>query len=170
VREIRADYEVVNDTTKRETDIQVEGIAQKQFGEKLVAVGGAFDPIRKGHIRYFKKARELGRVVVIMRNNPSIILKKNYVFMPDVSERKELLESFGCVNAVVVAVDKDQTSNRTLELLKPDIYAKGGDRKGRSEAATCEKIGCEIVAGIVPVYTSSSQLVEDVVRRLSDGH
>lgn len=163
VKTIKADYEIDNNYDFLSLEIQVEGIAQKVNGEKLVAVSGAFDPCHYGHIRYFKKAKEYGRVVAMVRNDKSVILKKGYVFQP-IEERKELLESIIYLDGVVATVDEDQTSNVTLRMLKPDIYATGGDRKGRSEAQTCKEIGCEIVSGIVPTYQSSSNLVEGAIK------
>ena len=48
-------------------------------------------------------------------------------------------------------LDEDQTVRKTLELVKPDIFAKGGDRTGPEnipEAATCRRIGCRLVMNV----------------------
>ena len=41
-------------------------------------------------------------------------------------DRKEILEAIKGVDEVVVSVDSDQTVSKTLELIRPDIFAKGG--------------------------------------------
>lgn len=126
-----------------------------------VAVSGGFDPIHIGHIRYFKEARKLGdRLVVILNNDAFLIRKKGYVFMP-LLERKAILESIIYVDEVIVAVDNDNTVNKTLELIKPDIFANGGDRvkADPSEGRVCQEIGCKQVFGLGEKIQSSSGLV-----------
>ena len=116
-----------------------------------VAVSGAFDPIHVGHIRYIREAAKLGdRLVVILNNDDFLLRKKGFVFWP-FEERKEIMENVKGVDEVVTAVDEDQTVRKTLELIKPNIFAKGGDRTGPEnipEAETCCKIGCKLVTNV----------------------
>ncbi len=116
-----------------------------------VAISGAFDPIHVGHVRYIREAALLGdRLVVILNSDNFLLKKKGFVFMP-FEERKEILEHIQGVDEVIASIDEDQTVSKTLELLKPDIFAKGGDRTGPEnipEAATCRKIGCELVTNV----------------------
>lgn len=116
-----------------------------------VAVSGAFDPLHVGHIRYISEAAKLGdRLVVILNSDDFLKTKKGFVFWP-FAERKEILESIQGVDEVVAAVDEDQTVRKTLELIKPDIFAKGGDKTGPDsipEIDTCKKIGCRVVTNV----------------------
>ncbi len=116
-----------------------------------VAVSGAFDPIHVGHIRYIHEAAKLGdRLVVILNRDDFLLKKKGFVFSP-FNERKEILENIKGVDEVVAAVDEDQTVRKTRELIKPDIFAKGGDGTGPvniPEADTCRKIGCKLVTNV----------------------
>lgn len=116
-----------------------------------VAVSGAFDPIHIGHIRYIRDAAKLGdRLVVILNRDEFLLQKKGFVFWP-FADRKEILENIKGVDEVVVAVDEDQTVRKTLELIKPDIFAKGGSRTGLKnipETETCQKIGCKLVTHV----------------------
>src|SRR4030042_1325956 len=116
-----------------------------------VAISGAFDPIHVGHIRYISEAAKLGdRLVVILNGDDFLLRKKGFVFRP-FEDRKEILESVKGVDEVIASVDEDQTVSKTLELLKPDIFAKGGARTGPEnipEAQTCRKIGCKLVTNV----------------------
>jgi cytidyltransferase-like protein len=116
-----------------------------------VAVSGAFDPIHMGHIRYIREAAKLGdRLVVILNKDDFLMKKKGFVFWP-FEERKEILENIKGVDEVVAAVDEDQTVRKTLELVKPDIFAKGGDGMGTAripEVDTCKSIGCKVVTNV----------------------
>ena len=116
-----------------------------------VAISGAFDPIHVGHIRYVREAAKLGdRLVVILNGNDFLLRKKGVVFMP-FKERKKILQNVKGVNEVIASVDEDQTVRKTLELVKPDIFAKGGDWTGPEnipEAETCRRIGCKLVTNV----------------------
>lgn len=116
-----------------------------------VAISGAFDPIHVGHIAYIREAAKLGdRLVVILNNDNFLLRKKGFVFRPS-EDRKEILESIKGVDEVIVSVDDDQTVCKTLELLKPDIFAKGGYRTGPGdipEIEICSAIGCQVVTNV----------------------
>jgi cytidyltransferase-like protein len=116
-----------------------------------VSVSGAFDPIHVGHVRYLREAAKLGdRLVVILNNDDFLLRKKRFVFMP-FEERKEILENVKGVDEVIASVDEDQTVCKTLELVKPQIFAKGGDRTGPEnipEAELCREIECKLVTDV----------------------
>ncbi len=133
--------------------------------KKTVVVSGGFDPLHIGHIRMFKRARELGdRLVVILNSDRFLLKKKGYVFMP-FKERREMIESIRFVDKVAPCIDKDQTVCKTLEKLKPDVFANGGDRtkKNIPEDEVCQRLGIEMVFGVGGgKVQSSSWLVNDV--------
>jgi len=116
-----------------------------------VAVSGAFDPIHVGHIRYIREAAKLGdRLVVILNRDEFLLRKKGFVFRP-FEDRKEILESIKGVDEVIASVDDDQTVCKTLELLKPDIFAKGGYRTSPEnipEVDTCRYIDCKLFMNV----------------------
>jgi glycerol-3-phosphate cytidylyltransferase len=120
--------------------------------KKLVAVSGGFDPIHIGHIEYLKEAKKLGdKLVVILNTDEFLRWKKGYVFMP-YSQRKKILKSIKYVDEVIRCVDSDQTVTMTLQRLKPDVFAKGGDRTKenipKAEVEACRKLGIELIVGV----------------------
>ncbi len=135
----------------------------------VVAVSGAFDPIHVGHVRYLREAAKLGnKLVVILNSDDFLLRKKGFVFMP-FEERKEILSSLKGVDEVVASVDEDQTVSKTLESIRPDIFAKGGDRTGPEnipEAETCRQIGCKLVTNVggEKIHSNSeiSQKIKDL--------
>ena len=116
-----------------------------------VAVSGAFDPIHAGHIRYIREAARLGaRLVVILNSDDFLMKKKGFVFWP-FEERKEIMETLRDVDEVVVAVDEDQTVRKTLEMIKPDIFAKGGysiNPEHVPEFDTCQELGIKLITNV----------------------
>ena len=135
----------------------------------VVAVCGGFDPIHVGHIRHFREAKKLGDILVVMLNTDDwLTKKKGYIFMP-FEERKEIIGSIRYVDKVIPVIDTDGSVAKTLEKLKPDIFAKGGDRtKGNipeSEISVCERLGIKIVFSVGGGKVQSSSWLIDKMRQ-----
>ncbi|MEM1589958.1 MAG: adenylyltransferase/cytidyltransferase family protein [Candidatus Bathyarchaeia archaeon] len=124
-------------------------------GEHMVTVftSGFFDPIHRGHIALFKEAKGLGdRLVVHTHRDECCVKKKGYVFMP-LEDRVEILRSIKYIDEVVICDSGcDLTVADFLEKLKPDIFAKGGDRTienlPKKEVEICRKLGIKIVFNV----------------------
>ncbi len=128
----------------------------------IVAASGYFDPLHFGHIEYLELAKKLGdKLVVIVNNDEQATLKKGKSFMPLV-ERMKIVTALRCVDEVVVSIDKDRSVCKTLEMIKPNIFAKGGDRTADEipEAAICNKYNIKIIDGLGAKIQSSSELVK----------
>jgi len=135
----------------------------------VVAVCGGFDPIHVGHIRHFREAKKLGDILVVMLNTDDwLTKKKGYIFM-SFEERKEIIESIRYVDKVIPVIDTDGSVAKTLEQVKPDIFAKGGDRtKGNipeSEISVCERLGIKIVFSVGGGKVQSSSWLIDKMRQ-----
>ena len=118
--------------------------------EKIVTVSGGFDPIHVGHVRMICEASKLGKLVVILNNDAFLTRKKGRPFMP-LEERKEILENIKGVDSVFVSIDEDDSVSKSLETIKPDIFANGGDRRDASEireAEVCNRLGIEMVFNV----------------------
>jgi glycerol-3-phosphate cytidylyltransferase len=134
----------------------------------VVAVCGGFDPIHVGHIKHFRDAKKLGDILVVMLNTDDWLMKKKgYIFMP-FEERKEIIESIRYVDEVIPVIDANGSVAKTLEQLKPDIFAKGGDRTitniPQSEINVCEKLGIKMVFGVGGGKVQSSSWLIDKMR------
>jgi len=140
----------------------------------VVVVSGGMDPLHIGHVRLFQEAKKLGdKLIVVLNNDNWLLAKKGYIFMPQ-NERKEVLEALACVDEVVLTSHsknpKDMSVAKELLKIKPDIFARGGDRKPDSvplpsqEIKACRAIGCKIVynVGKGGKIQSSSWLVEKI--------
>lgn len=134
-----------------------------------VVASGYFDPIHSGHIEYLEKARVMGdRLIVIINNDRQAILKKGYEFMP-FKQRIEIVKAIRYVDEVFPSIDEDSTVCKSLEAVRPDIFAKGGDRFNYEipEADICRKLGIMIFSGLGEKIQSSSHLVRNLIKQLS---
>ena len=117
--------------------------------KKIVAISGGFDPIHIGHVRMIQDARKLGKVIVFLNTDEWLKRKKGYVFMTW-EERAEIISAFECVDNVVEALDDDKTVCESLKVLKPDIFANGGDRKEGNvpEYIVCSELNIKMCFGV----------------------
>ena len=148
----------------------------KNHNEKpIYMTSGGFDPLHIGHVRCIIGTSELandnrrhpklmsGLVVVVVNADSFLHRKKGYAFMP-LAERMEIINAIKGVDYVVSwETEDDQTVCGALEILRPQFFTKGGDRTDFTnipEWQICQKIGCEIIAGVGgEKIQSSSNLV-----------
>ena len=127
---------------------------------KVVAISGYFDPIHVGHLEYINMAKKLGdKLVVIVNNNYQCELKKGKPFM-DEKDRVTIVSNLKNVDEVFLSIDQDKTVCASLEKIKPDIFANGGDRKNYEipESVICKKYDIKIIDGLGDKIRSSSDL------------
>ena len=125
-----------------------------------VAVSGYFDPIHVGHLDYLEHAKKLGdKLIVIVNNNHQCVLKKGKPFMDEL-DRIRIVKSLHMVDEVFLSVDSDRSVCKSLEEIKPDIFANGGDRANSEipESTICSKYNIQIVDGLGDKIRSSSSL------------
>ena len=125
-----------------------------------VAVSGYFDPIHVGHLEFLELAKKLGdNLIVIINNNIQAELKKGSTFM-DEKDRMEIVAALRCVDEVFLSIDTDKSVCKSLEHIKPDIFANGGDRSLDEipETAVMKKYNIKMVDGLGSKIRSSSDL------------
>ena len=125
-----------------------------------VAVSGYFDPIHIGHLEYLKMAKDLGNyLIVIVNNDYQSNLKKGKSFMNEL-DRVEIVKALKLVDEVFLSIDQDRTVCKSLEKLKPDIFANGGDRLTDEipEAEVCKNFNIKMIDGLGEKIRSSSEL------------
>ena len=159
----------------------------------VVAVSGGFDPIHIGHVRLFDRARELGdKLVVILNNDNWLRAKKQHIFMP-AEERAEVIRALRSVDEVIITnhgpnpIDQSASPEENalrmsvsaeLVLVKPDIFANGGDRNEKNaenpasslyhDIGTCKAIRCGMIFNIGDggKIQSSSWLLANYLERV----
>jgi D-beta-D-heptose 7-phosphate kinase/D-beta-D-heptose 1-phosphate adenosyltransferase len=107
-------------------------------GERVVFTNGCFDWLHVGHVRSLEQARSLGDRLIVAVNSDASVRRLKGPGRPRVParQRAEVLAALACVDWVVAF--RADTPLRTIEALRPDVLAKGGDWKldeivGRAE-------------------------------------
>lgn len=135
---------------------------------KAVIVSGYFNPLHKGHLELFEKAKKKAdQLWVIVNNDLQQELKGSKAFM-DEKERLLIIKAVKFVTKGFLSIDKDRTQCKTLAYISKkykvnfDLYfANGGDQNNHSipEAKTCKKLGIGLIEGLGEKIQSSSWLL-----------
>ena len=96
-------------------------------GKTIVFTNGVFDLLHPGHVRYLRRARALGDVLIVGLNSDRSVRSNKRPDRPMTpeDERAEILAALACVDAVVV-FDED-TPHEIIAALQPDVLVKGAD-------------------------------------------
>jgi len=138
--------------------------------KKIVICTGGFDPIHSGHIRYLKKAKELGDILYVGVNSDEwLTRKKGRPFMP-LSERLKIVQELGVVDFTIKFIDDDGSARNAIKMVRqmnPSdkiIFANGGDRtKNNIPEMDIEDDNLEFVFGVggEDKANSSSWILEE---------
>ncbi len=98
-------------------------------GHKVVFTNGVFDILHRGHVEYLAKARQMGELLIVGLNSDASVKRIKGPERPvnPQEDRAIVLSALACVDCVVV-FDED-TPQRLIEYLVPDVLVKGADWK-----------------------------------------
>ena len=143
---------------------------RRHHGERCVFTNGCFDILHIGHIRYLQEARELGDYLVVAINSDDSVRQLKGSPRPFVTqdERAEMLAALESVDYVTVY--EELTAEAVIDLLRPEIYVKGGDYRPDSivEAPLVRSYGGQVVTVTLVQGRSTTRLVERVVQALTE--
>ncbi|MGC9504324.1 adenylyltransferase/cytidyltransferase family protein [Baaleninema sp.] len=138
----------------------------------LVFTNGCFDLLHCGHVRYLSTAKQLGRALVVGLNSDGSVaaIKPQPPELPPrpivpQEQRAELLAALKPVDGVVIF--PETTATAAIEVLKPDIYVKGGDYQPDSlpEAPAVRAYGGRIQLVEIEIPQSSSDIIRRILRK-----
>ena len=139
------------------------------MNQKVIIVSGYFNPLHKGHIELFEKAKDKSdQLWVIINNDLQRQLKSSKPFM-DQNERLIIVKAIKYVDKALISIDKDQTQKATLTYLAKkngNIYdlnfANGGDQNNNTipERLICKKLRIGLIEGLGDKIQSSSWLLK----------
>ena len=130
--------------------------AWRKKGHKVVFTNGCFDILHAGHIKYLEEAASKGQRLIIGVNDDDSVTRLKGETRPinQLSSRLYLLASLRCVDAVCSF--SEDTPLMLINVLKPDILAKGGDYKVSDVVGAKEVLGWGGEVIVVPYVEGHS--------------
>lgn len=150
--EQRAEVLATSQPYKRKSlaDLIVTLEQARQNGQTIIFTNGVFDLLHFGHIRLLSQAKNLGDILVVGLNSDQSArhLKGKGRPITREYERLALVEALDTVDYVLL-FDED-TPEKVIRALRPDIHVKGGDYVDRAlpEAEAVRECGGRVV--IIP--------------------
>ncbi|GCE02749.1 PfkB family carbohydrate kinase [Dictyobacter aurantiacus] len=155
----------------RDTSIHALPYIMKQLehkrgsGNRIVLTNGVFDILHRGHIQLLHQARQLGDILVVAINSDRSTrhLKGPTRPINGEEDRLTLVAALDMVDYAFI-FDED-TPERCIRLLRPDIHVKGGNYMGKTlpEETVLQDIGGQLVIlPFVPSH-STSHVIERIV-------
>ena len=145
----------------------------------IAIASGYFNPVHKGHIELFERAKEIAdKLIVIVNNDKQRELKGSKEFQSE-AERCKIISSLKPVDGVLLSIDTDRTVRESLKLLserykkkeenfmQPEntqyklIFVNGGDQFSNTiaENDVCMEYEIYMIDGMGGKIQSSSWLL-----------
>jgi len=136
---------------------------QKRQDKKIVLVGGCFDVLHPGHVRFLEEAKKTGDILVVaLESDQKVKMLKGLgrpVFLQE--ERAEMLSALSSVDMVILLpmMVGGKPYSEMVEAIKPEVIAVTDDdpllKKKKMEA---ERYGgkLEIVISRLTKYSTTS--------------
>ena len=136
--------------------------------KKAIIVSGYFNPLHKGHLEYFNKAKALcDELFVIVNSDFQRELKGTKPFQSE-EERLLIVSNIKAVDKVILSIDQDRTVCESIRLLVDQYgadydlsFANGGDQNNDTipEIPICKELGVALIDGLGDKIQSSSWIL-----------
>jgi cytidyltransferase-like protein len=146
------------------------GIIRQQLDGALVCTSGGYDPPHFGHLGMLSHSKRFGKyLLVIVSGDEFLRRKKGAPFMP-LAERAAILTAVRGVDFVLPyeqSIAGDDSVSIVLEMIRPDCFAKGGDRVNGNfdEFELCQTLGIEVV--YPPAFQTKTRSSSDFLKAWS---
>jgi cytidyltransferase-like protein len=138
----------------------------KDYRKKVAMVDGAFDPLHRGHIEYFRAAADRLDVPLLCNvASDRYVWTKHPPLLPE-EQRAAIVDAIRFISYTHVNQFDTETILRELQ---PKYYVKGKDWDGRlpvEQVKICREQGIEVVY-LDTVFDSSTRILNDVLKQLS---
>jgi cytidyltransferase-like protein len=136
----------------------------KDYRGRVAMVDGAFDPLHRGHVEYFRAATEQLDVPLLCNvASDSYVRTKHPPLLPE-DQRAAVVDAIRYISYTHVNRFDTET---ILRELRPKYYVKGRDWEGRlpsDQVTICRECGIEVVY-LDTVLDSSSRLLQQYCER-----
>lgn len=132
-----------------------------RYGKSIVLVGGVFDILHVGHVRFLEKAKETGDNLFLLLESDESVRKLKGKGRPLNSQknRAEVLKALRSIDYVVLlsGILKDKDYDRIVFQIKPNILATTkNDPNKIHKVRQAKKIGAKAVYVIEKIKNKST--------------
>ena len=138
--------------------------AARAAGDRIVFTNGCFDLLHPGHVQSLRRARALGDVLVVGLNSDDSVRRlkgRGRPVMPATARAEVLLELRSVDHVIVFDAP---TPVEVLRELRPDVYVKGADWRGKplAEADLVRELGGTVAFIDLVTGYSTTNIIEAI--------
>jgi len=136
----------------------------KRAGKRVVFTNGCFDILHTGHLQIFYRCKQLGDILVVGLNSDKSVCRIKGPKRPVVPEldRAKMLAALTPVDHVVVY--NEDTPEKVIRALVPDILVKGGDWKYN------DIIGHDIAGETVRIKVIAGKSTTGIIKKILNAY
>ena len=108
----------------------------RQRNERVIMTNGCFDVLHAGHVAYLEEAKSLGDRLIVAINDDDSVRRLKGESRPINGLEDRMLVLAGLASVDWVVPFSEETPQRVIERLLPDILVKGGDYKPENIAGS----------------------------------
>ena len=136
--------------------------------QKAIIVSGYFNPIHKGHLKYFNNAKAMAYQLFVIENKDHQRALKGSKEFQDEKERMIIVSNIKAVDKAILSIDTDRTVCATIKMIAEQFgeqfelgFANGGDQNNDTipEKPVCEEMNVALIDGLGDKIQSSSWLL-----------
>jgi D-beta-D-heptose 7-phosphate kinase / D-beta-D-heptose 1-phosphate adenosyltransferase len=136
--------------------------AHRKHGERIVFTNGCFDLLHQGHVTYLNFCRGQGDVVVVGLNADASVRRLKGPTRPvnEAEARARVMAALSDVDYVTVF--EEDTPEKLIRKLRPDVLVKGEDWSGKAVAGAgfVESTGGKVVFAPMVEGKSTTNMIE----------
>lgn len=150
--------------------IKINQLNKLQKSQEIVLVGGCFDILHLGHISFLKKAKKLGKTLVVLLESDATIkkLKGNDRPINNQQNRAEMLVNLDMVDWVILLPEiNGQQYTDLVKEIKPSVIAiTKGDEKTEIKKDQAKLVGAKLVEVIKRIPSFSTSHIIEVMNQI----
>lgn len=139
-----------------------------QQNKKVVFTNGCFDILHAGHVMYLQKAAECGDILVVGVNSDDSVRRLKGPSRPINNETDRIAVLSGLQSITYLVVFDEDTPEKLIRTIKPDILVKGSDYEGKfiAGAEFVKSNGGEVV--LIPILNGHS--TTNIIQKSNGGN
>lgn len=150
---------------------QVKKTAEKHrsMKKRIVLIGGCFDILHAGHIKFLEKAKDQGDILFLLLESDQSVKKLKGEKRPinTQKDRAYVLSALSSIDYVVMLskLPTDKDYDRLIAQIRPDVIAlTHGDPNLKRRADQAKKVGAK-VKNVSPRTEHSTEKLAHIIKR-----
>jgi len=134
---------------------------ERKKRKKIVLTNGCFDLIHVGHLNVFKACKKWGQVLVVGLNSDASVRRLKGRKRPIIGQNDRAQLIAGLEPVDYVTIFNEDTPEKLIKAVMPDVLVKGGDWKKSSI------VGADVVRKVVRVPLVKGRSTTAIIQKIA---